>query len=165
MNRKGFTLVELLATIIILSIVVGITVVGISINMEKTKKKTEEVFIESIRDAMSVYLSSPDKNLSFSGPRCGTIKKTTTGEVDVYKTTITFNDVISGYHQLEQSDLINPKDNSTCQQASNIEVNIYRDSDYVYYYKINKADFGCNLDISESTIDNLPSGFPDGCGA
>ena len=42
MNKKGFTLVELLSTIVILGIVVGLSIVAININIKKTKEKSED---------------------------------------------------------------------------------------------------------------------------
>ena len=58
MNKKGFTLVELLATLVIIGIVVGFTIVGINYNINNTKKKTEDIFIGTIKDAIKVYLDS-----------------------------------------------------------------------------------------------------------
>ena len=41
MNNRGFTLVELLATIIILALVSGICIVGVMASQENAKKKLE----------------------------------------------------------------------------------------------------------------------------
>ena len=41
MNNRGFTLVELLATIIILALVSGISIVGVMASQENAKKKLE----------------------------------------------------------------------------------------------------------------------------
>ena len=54
MNEKGFTLVELLATLVILGIVVGITIVGLNINYRETKQKTEEIFVSTLEDALNL---------------------------------------------------------------------------------------------------------------
>ena len=43
MNKKGFTLVELLATIVILGIVVGITMYSVNGGFKSAKEKTENV--------------------------------------------------------------------------------------------------------------------------
>ena len=56
MNKKGFTLVELLATLVILAIVMGIVLASGIFNLENAKGKTEDVFIDSIKDAMKIYL-------------------------------------------------------------------------------------------------------------
>ena len=50
LNRKGFTLVELLAVIVILAIVVGITLVTILPTLESSRVKAFETAVESIRD-------------------------------------------------------------------------------------------------------------------
>jgi len=50
LNRKGFTLVELLAVIVILAIVVGITLVTILPTLENSRRKSFDVAVETIRN-------------------------------------------------------------------------------------------------------------------
>lgn len=156
MNNRGFTLVELLATLVILGIISGIVVVSLLFDFGETKKKTEEIFIGTIEDAMDMYLNSDAKGLNFSSSSCGTIAKTH-GTVKVYKATdIEIADVInSKYKPLTEKDLVNPaNEDAIC--STSTSVTIYRDEDYVYYYKIEKSDFGC-LE-SSGYITNLPDG-------
>ena len=162
MNRHGFTLVELLATLVVLGIIMGIVVVSVNGNFGDAKKQTEDVFVATIEDALDVYLDSDAKNLKFpykSEDSFCTLNKTH-GSVSVFKssTVVTFHDVInSTYHPIAQSDLINPANkDEVCANGSNIKVNIYRDSDYVYYYSVEKSEFDC-LNTS-GKITNLPSG-------
>lgn len=49
LNRKGFTLVELLAVIVILAIVVGITLVTILPTLESSRKKSFDVAVDAVR--------------------------------------------------------------------------------------------------------------------
>ena len=49
LNRKGFTLVELLAVIVILAIVVGITLYTILPTLENSRKKSFDVAVDAIR--------------------------------------------------------------------------------------------------------------------
>ena len=158
MNKKGFTLVELLAVIIILGIVVGITYVSVNANVGNAKKKTEEIFIKTLRDAVSVYIDSDASKLSYSSVAC-TISKDGKN-VNLYRgSNISFRDIVnSTFHPLAEEDLVNPANEKTC-NASAMAVSIFRDSDYVYYYKIDKS----SLDCFETTgyITNLPSG--SGC--
>lgn len=168
MDNKGFTVVELLATLVVLSLVVGVTFAIVNTNFGKAKEKTEEVFVDTIKDAMDMYLSSNAKALTFAvdtsddGSECKIFKKH--GIVKVYKAITNFSSVIeSDYHPITQDDLVNPADEDlVCAIASDIEISVYRDEDYVYYYKINKSEFECLKNINEgydSFISNLPEGY------
>ena len=156
MNKKGFTLVELLATLVILAIVMGIVLASGIFNLENAKGKTEDVFIDSIKDAMKIYLDSDAKKLSYNEEVCS-IDKTHKLGVKIYKANdITFDDVInSTYKPMTVSDLVNPNNEDvTCNVYA--KVSVYRDEDYVYYYKIEKDDFDCLK--SSGVISNLPEG-------
>jgi len=159
MNKKGFTLIELLAVLVLLAIVMGITIVSVNNIFDNTKKKSEEAFVATIKDAMEMYLTSNDaKNLSFSSTCSNKLKKSH-GERVVKYTTINFNNVISSeYKPITKKDLVNPANKDvSCDAPSNISVTVYRDEDYVYYYKINKSEFGCLT--TSGVINNLPEGF------
>ena len=153
MNSKGFTLVELLATVVLLAIIMGIVLVSTTGGFKKSKEDTEKVFIDTIKDAMDMYLDSDAKNLDYKGTNC-TINKTHKIGVKLYKANnITFNDVInSTYHPLTESDLVNPANDKKCKATATIS--IYRDEDFVYYYKIDKDGFECLT--SSGVISNLP---------
>lgn len=64
LNRKGFTLVELLAVIVILAIVVGITMVTILPTLENSRKKAFDTAVETIsnyiQDQKDMSLLSSD---------------------------------------------------------------------------------------------------------
>ena len=160
MNKKGFTLVELLATLVILGVIVGIVTVSMGDVFKNSKKKSEDVFVGTIRDALDIYLTSSNaKGLNFSTECSNKINKSF-GERKVYKTAITFNDVInSEYRPLTHAELVNPA-TSEASCDVNATVYIYKDEDYVYYYKTYKTNFDCLLNISEgNVISNLPEGF------
>ena len=160
MNRKGFTLVELLATLVVIGLVMTVVLISVTGGFSGTKEKTEDVFVETIKDAMEMYLDSSDaRELTFVGTSC--VINKVHGTADVYKATTNLLSVInSEYKPITEEDLVNPatKDNK-CNAAKNIAVTIYRDSDYVYYYNIKKTEFGCLLNYENPVISNLPEGF------
>ena len=163
MNRRGFTLVELLATLVVLGIIMGIVVVSVNGNFGEAKNQTEEVFIATIEDALDIYLDSGAKKLKFpSKPEESiyTLNKTH-GSVSVFKTNddVTFYNVIdSEFHPIAESDLVNPANrDEACANSKDITVNIYRDSDFVYYYSINGEELECLK--KTKIITNLPCDY------
>lgn len=156
MNKKGFTLVELLAALVILGIVVGIVIISIGGIFRNAKDKTEDVFVGTLEDALDMYLDSDARNLNFSTTETCTLNKTH-GSVKVYKSTdiLTFEHIIySSYSPLVEKDLVNPA-NEEVECNIDVGVDIYRDDDYVYYYKVSRDNFGCLK--NGGYITNLPS--------
>lgn len=157
MNKKGFTLVELLATIVILGILFGITLVLVNGGFGNAKEKSEDIFVKTISDALDIYIDTDARKLSFVDT--GNCINKTNGKIKLYKAedTLNFQAVIdSSYSPLTENDLHNPanknKDNYNCNTDGTLE--IYRDGDYVYYYKISKSSFGCLNGTGDIT--NLP---------
>lgn len=151
MNRRGFTLVELLATLVILGIVASIVLISVNGGFNNAKDKTEDVFVKTVKDAMDIYLDSDAKKLNFSEVAVCTLNKTH-GKSKVYKSSdnITLNSVInSEFHPISEDDLVNPVNSSKCNK--NTVVNIYRDDDYVYYYEID-GDMGCLINTNSISI-------------
>lgn len=99
MNKKGFTLVELMATIgllAIMSLVIGVNITSI---LKSTKQNEEEFNKEQIEKAACVYYSSEGLNNNPSGStnitvenliKSGLLDETYRNENG--KITITFND-------------------------------------------------------------------------
>ena len=156
MNRKGFTLVELIATLVILGIIMSIVLISVTGDLSNAKNKTEDVFVDTIKDAMDIYLSSDAKKLNFS-TKCSNSLDKIYGTVNVYKVTTNFSAVInSEYKPITKKDLVNPaNEDATCN--SNASITIYRDEDYVYYYSVKKSALGCLK--GTGVISNLPEGF------
>ena len=143
MNKKGFTLMELLATLVILGLIFGISVVGINYSIRNAKKKTEKVFINTLRDAIEIYL---DDSANFAGYTSsdwyfeGQIKKSN-NDSNLYSllASTTFDTIInSEYTPIVEDDLRNPATGKLCDK--NAKIDIFKDDDEVYYYYIKAWD-------------------------
>lgn len=153
MNKKGFTLVELLATLVILGIVFGLVIVGVNYNIKTTKEKAEDVFVDTIKDALNIYLNSPKKkdnnnNSLVFDVNAGFINKSLGQCIKVYKSNnvVTLATIInpnySPYSPLAENDLVNPN-NDKVKCNLNAQITLYRDEDYVYYYELSKSSLNC----------------------
>lgn len=159
MNRRGFTLVELLAVIIILALIVGIAVVGVNAGFGEAKKKSEDVYLKTLREAIGVYLNTDGKNLTFSNSEICTVKKAL-NDSKIYESerTISFKDDIIGstYQPIMADDMINPANERSCK--TDVAIRIFRDEEYVYYYSFYGRDLNCLEENADQIISNLPAG-------
>ena len=64
MNKKGFTIIELLAAVIILSILVAISVPSVNYLIEKNKEDNYQTLKNNIISAAKVYLSDNRYNIT-----------------------------------------------------------------------------------------------------
>lgn len=140
MNRKGFTLIELLAVIVVLGLVVLISVPIISDAYTKSKIKSEEVFVDRLTQAIDSYVKLNEIEYKSTGNG----KKTENGkeyDITYQKGTITIQKIIDD-GILTQKDFVNAGNkDATCNTTAKIEV--YKDSDFVYCYKVHKDSLGC----------------------
>ena len=160
MNRKGFTVIELIGTLLVLGIVASITIVGVSGIFDNAKEKTEEVFVGTIKDALDMYLASNAKEIKDWIECENTLDKSYKTKVKVYRTSVNMGKVIAT-GVLTEDDFYNPATDSKCpaegsfDKLGDISVLVYKDEDHVYYYSVNKVDFGC-LNDEDGVISNLP---------
>lgn len=159
MNKRGFTLIELLATLVVLGIITGIVLVSSTSLFKDKKSDTEDVFVDTLKDAIKIYideLGGVDLNGS---PVCTIEKSIHPNGVGIYEVknevkTITFRDITnSKYKPLTKGDMINPANKVKCNIDA--EIHIYADSDFAYYYKFTGSDLGC-LSKNTGVISNLP---------
>ena len=133
MNRKGFTLVELLATLVVLAIVMSIGTYSIINIINNSKEKTYELLISHIKDSSEVYY----QECKFSKE---TIIKMFNGDKDAANifcdNNITIGELVEyGYLKGNSTDsnkkytIVNPKDNNN---ISNCEIKIsYNNGIYI----------------------------------
>ena len=154
MNRKGFTLIELLAVIVVLGLVLLISVPIISDAYTKSKIKSEEVFVDRLTQAIDSYVKLNRDTMSFSckSDRCEGRKTENGKEYDItyQKGVITINDIIKD-GILTQKDFVNAG-NKDAKCNNDAEVEVYKDSDFVYCYKVHKDSLGCLTKEYKSTI-------------
>lgn len=153
MNRKGFTMIELLAVIVVLGIVLVITFPNMTDVFKSSKLKSEEAFVERISQSIDSYVTLNSSSIGFF--EYGTAKKNYGGSdhtVNIYKETITMNIIIKN-NIISEKDYKNPgNENVACNK--NAEIEVYRDSDYVYCHKIKKDSLGCLTDEYKNTINS-----------
>lgn len=160
MNKRGFTLIELLATLVVLGIIMGIVLVSSTSLFKDRKSDTEDVFVDTLKDAVKIYideLGGVDLNGS---PVCTIEKSIHPNGVGIYEVKkITFKDITnSKYKPLTETDMINPA-NKDEKCNINAEVHIYADSDFAYYYAFTGAELEClSKDKNKGVISNLPEG-------
>lgn len=147
MNRKGFTLIELLAVIVVLGLVVLISVPIISDAYTKSKIKSEEVFVDRLTQAIDSYvkLNSDTINFNESGKGTKTVDKEKTYNITYQMGTITINDIIND-GILTQKDFVNAGNKDVACKPEIAEVEVYKDSDFVYCYKMEINSLNCLTD-------------------
>ena len=157
MNKRGFTLIELLATLAVLGIITGIVLVSSTSLFKDKKSDTEDVFVDTLKDAIKIYIDELG-GVELNGcPVCTIEKSIHPNGVDIYEVkTITFEDITnSKYKPLTKGDMINPANKVKCNIAA--KIHIYADSDFAYYYKFTGSELGC-LSKNTGVISNLPKG-------
>ena len=149
-NRKGFTLIELIAVIVILSIILIVAVPNLIETYKQSKLKSEGMFVKQLTKSIESYVSLYGSEMSFT-EESGTYYKQKTDEkeckvtqddVKVYKSDEIAIQEIIGKNIIEENEYRNPGNkDKKCDKEAKIEV--YRDSDYVYCFKIKKDEMGC----------------------
>ena len=182
MNNKGFTLVELLATIVILGVVMGIATYGVLSAINNSKLKSEKLFTEKIGDSIKGYLSyygtkdlSPTET-TYTFNKC--TRTNTDGECEINKTVSaseqkkleginTYNDITIetitsvNLKSFNKEDLINPRTKKNCVEGKNPIIRVFKDSDYVYYYYLDLSanNTSCEISDENAIVTNIPKGL------
>lgn len=160
LNKKGFTLIELLATIVILGLIFSVTSVTIVSYYEKSKEKSSDAFIKQLEGYIDSYITLYSSNFNFSSSgesknKCHTnISGTETcNSVKLYSVTNNPNiETIEEY--LSNKEFINPSSSVRC-NTDNTKLSIYRDSDYVYCFKLEKINETSCIDDTVNTCNRI----------
>lgn len=152
MNNKGFTLVELLATIIILALIAGISMISYNGYLNRSKDKTEEIFKKNISDYIDAFITSNTNKFSDN-----TLVGSNVYSQKYNNHMITFQDLIDS-NIINVKDLKNNTNNKVC--STNTNITIYRDNNYVYCFIVH---LDC-LDTSDNEVSNCSSYIVDKLG-
>lgn len=182
MNNKGFTLVEILAAIVILGLVMGIGVSGVTSFINNSKKKSEEIFVGKFKSAVIEYLDLYGMRMSVSEEdkykfnKCikNNCYNETTGEYvpdTFYEVSV---DVLSDLSVSElidkkilaKSSIVNPRNKKECFSSTYPNIRVFRDNDYVYYFYVDLSGSNTNCEISNENaiISTLPDALADEVG-
>lgn len=170
LNNKGFTLIEVLATLVILGVVLAIAIPMGTNAYESSKNKTEKIFVDKLArvvdDYITLHVSEFEVEPLLDGDgnqikvqKCdlgempdGEDMSPCTKESLVYKITddVTFQDIIDE-ELIAENEFINPKNRKKCEKESDIE--IYQDDDSVNYFRFGLLDCISNNNIQiNSTV-------------
>lgn len=151
MNRKGFTLIELIAVIVILGIILVLAAPSIY-NVYKTSKlKSEEIFTSRLSQTIDSYIKLNSDEVGFVSD--GTATKEEEGEtysVNISKGTITVQDIIDD-ELISKEDYLNAG-NKEVACSTTAEIEVYKDSEYVYCHKVKKESLSCLTEEYKNSI-------------
>lgn len=171
MDNKGFTLVELLATVVVLGLVMGITAHSVLGVIEKSKDKSEKIFVDKLENSIDAYISDArtknqlqiatnSRNIEYQKCKLYEVGGTCINGGSYESTAYTMKSFplskISDSHLIQNKDIINPKNKTEC-KLNNVEVYLYRDSDMVYYYYADLSNLGCSVSEKYKIITNIPA--------
>jgi prepilin-type N-terminal cleavage/methylation domain-containing protein len=157
MKNKGFTLVEMLAIIVILAILAGIVLLNFSSILSSTQDKVFKTYEESMRDSTIEYIVDTGNIPTLSSPLC------------VRLTTLTSHDDVNK-SPAYLSKFNNPNSSDTCDSKSFIFVEVdpenanrnktdsqgHTDNNKKFIYKVClKCDNYTSEDCSKVTSDQV----------
>ncbi len=166
LNKKGFTLIELIAVIVIIALLFMFVVPNFSKYLEASRQKSEEIFYGEIEDIINNYVSLYKSELKLDTSVVKKISKEdsllgTSYDVKVYRYEDTsFNKLIdSGI--LNEGEFVNPNGNIKYDKDSST-FTVYRDSDYVYCFSYTLKENSEDTGFTKSTCpydnyDDLPN--------
>lgn len=167
MNRKGFTLVEVVAVVAILGIIFGIASYSVIGVINSSKKKSEEVFVDNIKTYIDEYITLYGSSLSkkntdeYNFEKCKISDDCTTVTAYEYSS-ISINDLIDK-GLVTEGKFVNPVNKLDCFDGINPSIRIFKDSDYVYYYYVDLRgdNTSCEITGKHGVINTLPDSLID----
>ena len=173
MNSRGFTLVELLAAIVILGLVMGIASYGVLSAIQTSRARSEKIFVDKLSDVIGDYLSLNESSLdeipSSNYQFCQCVKTNCQNQscesdggsmISASElTSIYINDLVSE-RLVDDNSLINPANKKKCFSSdSNPVIRVFQDENFVYYYYVDLRNSNtlCEISDENGVINTLPS--------
>lgn len=148
MNRKGFTLVELLATIVILGLLTTVTITTVTSYYEKSKTKSEEAFRKQLTKTIESYITLEGSSKTYASYgtyyKCRNSGDGTVCDATSLSYATTTLDEVNDAKLTNNNNFTNPSNEQECNPST--PITIYRDSDYVYCFV---AEFDCLTEVDD----------------
>lgn len=182
MNNKGFTLVEVLATVVILGLVMGIGITSVSNAINNSKNTSEDIFVDKFKDAIIQYLDLYGIELGVKNTSKYTFNKCIKGGCydegsDTYINGTYYSSEAIELNSLKvsslidkgiltESSIVNPANKKKCFNGIDPSIRVFRDDDFVYYFYINLGGGNntCRISSPNSIITTLPKALADEVG-
>ena len=174
MGNKGFTLIELLGTVVLLSLVMGIAAYGVTNTINKSKQRSEAIFVGKLDNAIEEYIDLKGSTMvevngiQYEFEKCylTTCYNEATGKYNdgsyymawaKQLTSIKMSDLINA-NILDGQTIVNPANKKKCFNTKDPEIKIFKDEDYVYYYYVDLSGGNTDCEISgdNAIINTLP---------
>ena len=123
MGNKGFTLIELLATIVLLGLAFGIASYGVVGMVEKSRMKSEGIFIEKLGDAIDEYIDMYGSGLVKGSEEYNFYKCHDTGSCD---------DASNGSYKVVANELDNITIRELIEKGFLVEEDLVKDAGIIY---------------------------------
>ena len=185
MNNKGFTLVEMLAVVVILGIILGIATTSVLSAIETSKEESEKVFVDKIETAVESYINlkgmgmvrksggsiySFDKCKKFKDDKADSeecAEDATIGssafELEGFDLEEITKDSVDEYGNVvstkfvDEEAMVNPRNKEKClKNSGNPVVRVFKDKDMVYYYYADLSSLDCDIAPENQIITNIP---------
>ena len=171
MNNKGFTLVEMLAVVVILGIILGIATTSVLSAIETSKEESEKVFVDKIENAIDGYINlngismmSKSDGVTYEFNKCRKVKENGECEDGDYNTIETGAFELEGFDLglisdkfVDKDGFVNHKNKKKClKNSGNPVVRVFKDDDMVYYYYVDLSSLDCDIAPENQIITNIP---------
>lgn len=158
MNNKGFTLVELLAVVVITGLVMGIATYGIVGTIQRSRDRNEEMFVEKIGEIVDEYIAFNGSSFAVSG-NSYCVKNCSTNPIYAKKINANIGlNVLVQEKLVDNNKFVNPVSKKRCLDGGkNPSIVMYRDDNYVYYYYVDLSGdkTSCNVSSKNDILSTM----------